>query len=213
MNVPTGYIELDLVGFTDKGAYNPNVYYVKNDLVHFHDGVFRCLKDDVIGVTPVEGDTWTVWVAPASGVSSFNTRQGSVLPMAGDYSDNQINLSVTRHIGGGSQTTSSQALDAIIAQLMPIGAVESFATAKTGDGITGATTPTGVFPPNSAYLVCDGANVDLTAYPDLATYFATYYKNTYCFNENGLNPGTGKFALPDWSADFPENGVLCIKAK
>lgn len=212
MNVPSGYIELDLVGFTDKGAYNAASSYVKNDLVHYNDGVFRCLKDDVTNVTPVEGDTWTVWVAPASGVSSFNGRNGTVLPTSGDYSDNQISLSVTRHIGGGNQTTSAQALDALIAQLMPVGAVESFAAAKTGE-VTGITTPTGVFPPNSAYLVCDGAEINLTDYPLLADYFNTYYGNTYYFNLNGLNPNNGKFKLPDWSADFPENGVLCIKAK
>lgn len=217
MNVPTGYTELDLVGFTDKGTYNPNAGYVKNDIVHYNDGLWRCLKDDVTGVTPVEGDKWTLWIAPASGVSSFNGRQGAVVPETGDYSDNQISLSTTKHIGGGTQTLASQAIDALISQTTPVGAVIPFASRKDGDslGLTGVT-PTGVFPPNSTYLVCDGkpsGGISVTEYSQLADYFNTVYGNTYYFNAGGLDPGTGKFALPDWSADFPTNGVLCIKAK
>ena len=34
MSAPiTGYTELDLIGFTDKGPFNPNATYFKNDLV------------------------------------------------------------------------------------------------------------------------------------------------------------------------------------
>jgi hypothetical protein len=62
MNVPTGYTALDLVGFTDKGTYASNVYYVKNDIVHYGGNLWRCKVDDTINVTPAEGTSWTVFV-------------------------------------------------------------------------------------------------------------------------------------------------------
>lgn len=52
--------------------------------------------------------------APASsGVESFNGRTGSVTPMSGDYTDNQVLLSSTMHIGGETQTNVAQALAAL----------------------------------------------------------------------------------------------------
>lgn len=52
--------------------------------------------------------------APASsGVESFNGRTGSVVPLSGDYTDDQVLLSSTMHIGGGTQTNVSQALTAL----------------------------------------------------------------------------------------------------
>ena len=63
MNVPTGYTALDLVGFTDKGNYNSNTYYVQNDLVHDAGNIWRCLIDDTHGITPTEGANWTIFIA------------------------------------------------------------------------------------------------------------------------------------------------------
>ena len=62
---PTGYTALDLVGFTDRGTYAANVYYVKNDLVHHGGNIWRVLIDDTIGITPAEGPNYTVFVAKA----------------------------------------------------------------------------------------------------------------------------------------------------
>ena len=59
---PTGYTALDLVGFTDRGTYAANVNYVKNDLVHHGDNIWRVLIDDTIGITPAEGPNYTVFV-------------------------------------------------------------------------------------------------------------------------------------------------------
>lgn len=50
---------------------------------------------------------------PSSGVESFNGRTGSVTPMSGDYTDNQVLLSSTMHIGGETQTNVAQALAAL----------------------------------------------------------------------------------------------------
>ena len=60
---PSGYTALDLIGFTDRGAYDPSAYYVKNDLVHdANDSIWRVLIDDTHGVTPVEGLNYTIFM-------------------------------------------------------------------------------------------------------------------------------------------------------
>jgi hypothetical protein len=62
MTNPTGYTALDLVGFTDKGTYASNVYYVKNDIVHYAGALYRCKVDDTTNVTPGENTNWTEFI-------------------------------------------------------------------------------------------------------------------------------------------------------
>jgi hypothetical protein len=62
MNVPSGYTALDLIGFTDKGNYSSSANYVKNDLVHYNNKIWRCLLDDTSNNTPAEGTYWTIFV-------------------------------------------------------------------------------------------------------------------------------------------------------
>lgn len=59
---PTGYTALDLIGFTDRGNYNPATNYVKNDLVHYGGSIWKVLIDDTEGQTPQEGIYYTVFV-------------------------------------------------------------------------------------------------------------------------------------------------------
>ena len=60
---PTGYTALDLIGFTDRGDYDPSAYYVKNDLVHDGvDNIWKVLIDDTHGVTPAEGLNYTIFI-------------------------------------------------------------------------------------------------------------------------------------------------------
>lgn len=63
---PTGYTALDLVGYTDRGTYAAATNYVKNDLAHHNGIIWRCLIDDTIGITPVEGANWTVFINAGS---------------------------------------------------------------------------------------------------------------------------------------------------
>ena len=93
----------------------------------------------------------------------------------------------------------------------PVGTVITVATGKTGDGITGITTPINPFP-NEDYLICNGNLVQISDYPQLANYFEEVYGDKFYFT-NGVDPGNGRFQLPNWSADYPENGILCIKAR
>lgn len=59
---PTGYTALDMIGFTDQGAYSSSDNYVKNDLVHYSGNIWRCLIDDTSGVEPTEGVNWTLFI-------------------------------------------------------------------------------------------------------------------------------------------------------
>lgn len=59
---PTGYTALDMIGFTDKGAYSSSDNYVKNDLVHYSGNIWRCLIDDTTGIAPAEGVNWTLFI-------------------------------------------------------------------------------------------------------------------------------------------------------
>ena len=89
----------------------------------------------------------------------------------------------------------------------PIGTVVSVTTAKTGE-VSGITTPTGEFP-SSDYLVCDGAVKNIADYPKLADWFNEHYGSKNYFGGNG----TTTFAVPDFTSDFPTNGILAIKAQ
>lgn len=62
MPAPEGYVELDFVGFTDKGGYNATETYMTNDLVHAGNTVWRCLVDNTTGEEPEEGGTWEVFI-------------------------------------------------------------------------------------------------------------------------------------------------------
>lgn len=59
---PTGYTALDMIGFTDQGAYSSSDNYVKNDLVHYSGNIWRCLIDDTSGIAPAEGVNWTLFI-------------------------------------------------------------------------------------------------------------------------------------------------------
>lgn len=76
-----------------------------------------------------------------AGVTSFNMRSGSVLPMAGDYDSNQIRLSSILHIGGETQEDVQEALEALSQHgggIFPYLYIDS----EPGSTVT-VTTPTG----------------------------------------------------------------------
>lgn len=71
MNTPTGYSALDFVGFTDRGAYSPSATYVKNDLVHHNNSIWKCKLDDTTGQTPAEGLYWESWVTSTTSIAGM----------------------------------------------------------------------------------------------------------------------------------------------
>jgi len=69
---PTGYTALDLIGFTDRGAYDPTATYVKNDIVTVGNTKWRCKVDDTIGITPTEGANWTIYLESATSLAGMD---------------------------------------------------------------------------------------------------------------------------------------------
>lgn len=69
---PTGYTALDIIGFTDKGPYDPTANYVKNDLVHVGNSTWRCKIDDTTGITPTEGANWTIFIESATSLAGMS---------------------------------------------------------------------------------------------------------------------------------------------
>ena len=72
MNEHEGYQELGLVGFSDKGDYDPGATYVKNDLVHLHNAIWKCLQDNTSGIEPAaENENWSIFVASENDLSGI----------------------------------------------------------------------------------------------------------------------------------------------
>lgn len=69
---PTGYTALDLIGFTDRGAYDPTANYVKNDIVTVSNTKWRCKIDDTTGITPTEGANWTIFIKSATRLAGMD---------------------------------------------------------------------------------------------------------------------------------------------
>lgn len=73
---PNGYTALDLIGYTDRGSYNPSANYVRNDLVHYNGNIWRVLVDDTTGITPAEGVNYTIFIE-----SPTNATAESIAPI------------------------------------------------------------------------------------------------------------------------------------
>ena len=86
---PSGYTALDLVGFTDRGTYDPNYNYVANDLAHQGGNIWRCLIDDTIGITPEEGTNWTLWVGEPTNMAEQIIAPLEVSPSENAYTSGQ----------------------------------------------------------------------------------------------------------------------------
>lgn len=80
---PTGYTALDLIGFTDKGPYDPTANYVRNDLVHVGNSTWRCKIDDTTGIAPTEGANWTIFIESATSLAGMSDVDLNT-PKAGD---------------------------------------------------------------------------------------------------------------------------------
>ena len=65
-------------------------------------------------------------------------------------------------------------------------------------------------PDSEDYIICNGYQPRIESYPELFDYFVEVYGSGNYFND--LVP-IGRFAVPDFRADFPTNGMLFIKAK
>ncbi len=71
VEIPEGYTELELVGFTDKGSYTEGTSYVKNDLVHYGDSIYKCIVDNTVDVLPSNTSCWEVFILNHSNLDSI----------------------------------------------------------------------------------------------------------------------------------------------
>lgn len=71
VEIPEGYTELELVGFTDKGSYADGTSYVKNDLVHYGGAIYKCIVDDTVDVLPSNTSCWEVFILNHSNLDSI----------------------------------------------------------------------------------------------------------------------------------------------
>ena len=71
VEIPEGYTELELVGFTDKGSYADGTSYVKNDLVHYGGSIYKCIVDDTVDVLPSNTSCWKVFIPNHSNLDSI----------------------------------------------------------------------------------------------------------------------------------------------
>ena len=94
--------------------------------------------------------------------------------------------------------------DMFASDFTPIGTV----IGVTGDYDTLHTAGTTIFP-TSDYIICDGSVQNIVDYPKLAEYFTEVYGSNNYFGGDGVTT----FAAPDFTTDFPTNGMLCIKAQ
>lgn len=88
--VPEGYKPLGFAGFTDKGGYSESEVYAENDIVHKDNTAWRCLVNGTTGITPAEGENWTIFIASESDSSGITTTdtQG-IVGIAGQKVSNQ----------------------------------------------------------------------------------------------------------------------------
>ena len=166
MPAPEGYTELDLVGFTDKGNYSAETTYVKNDLVHSSNKIYKSLQDNNTGqALPAAPETatayWEVWLS--GGVDSAES-------LTAKDTDNLTGG------GAGQVIIAQELLDAITAKVIKqlsssdIVQTESTATNKV---------------PSAAYLkeIKDGLDNDISELTSSSTWTPKIYDlDTYKYD-------------------------------
>ena len=137
MAVPEGYSPLGRLGYVDRGTYAASTKYMKGDVVYYNGSTYTALKDNLTGVTPVNGSNWKYM---ARGFSADNLSNVQAKDTSGV-------------IGTAGATVVSQALiDAIADKVM------TKLLAKTDIVQTESTATNKV--PSSAYLKQVKDNID-----------------------------------------------------
>lgn len=189
---PTGYTALDLVGYTDRGTYAAATNYVKNDLAHHNGIVWRCLIDDTIGITPVEGVNWTVFINAGSAaaeeiIAPIETSPAEAAHTSGTqliYNDTLYDVIANISIGDSLTVgTNIQAAPKISSQIQTLtnnvatnaADIQTLTNNLTSIKATGSTNNTGATILNGTYFYLNGVLV--RAETDIAS-GATFTLNT-----------------------------------
>ena len=137
MAMPSGYTELGIVGYADKGTYSASATYNKPDVVYYNGSSYVALKDGMKGVTPSNnGKNWKYLARgfqadTAAQVSATDKRNligggagkastvQALLDKIGDWlldkaitNDNFVSKLTARLVNNGTTTGTGFALDA-----------------------------------------------------------------------------------------------------
>ena len=113
VEIPEGYTELELVGFTDKGSYADGTSYVKNDLVHYGGAIYKCIVDDTVDVLPSNTSCWEVFILNHSNFESITAidTEGKLGAKGEEVSAQQLVDKISRDtnkmVGATSETDGS----------------------------------------------------------------------------------------------------------
>ena len=214
MNVPSGYTALDLIGFTDRGDYDSTANYVKNDLVHHNNSIWRCLVDDTTAVTPAEGANWTVYIqngTTLNGMADVNL----TTPANGDLLRYNSTSSKWENQDVDSTPTQSST------KLVQSGGVYTQLAAKANTADLASVATTGAYAdlsgsPRLAAVATSGAYSDLTGQPTIPTVndaTLTIQKNgtnVETFTANSSTNKTANITVPDVINDLSDVNISSV---
>lgn len=158
MAVPEGYSPLGRLGYVDRGTYAASTKYMKGDVVYYNGSTYTALKDNLTGVTPVNGSNWKYM---ARGFSADNLSNVQAKDTSGVIGT------------AGATVVSQDLIDAIADKVM------TKLLAKTDIVQTESTATNKV--PSSAYIkqMFDTANSNLTGKTNTSDFNA--FKNMIGF--------------------------------
>ena len=68
MSVPSDFLKIGVVGYTDRGEYSDTSRYYIRNIVHFYGFPYICIRDNggrgIKGIIPYEETAWRPMVAP-----------------------------------------------------------------------------------------------------------------------------------------------------
>ena len=214
MNVPSGYTALDLIGFTDRGDYDSTANYVKNDLVHHNNSIWRCLVDDTTAVTPAEGANWTVYIqngTTLNGMADVNL----TTPANGDLLRYNSTSSKWENQDVDSTPTQSST------KLVQSGGVYTQLENKANTADLAAVATTGAYSdlsgtPQLAQVATTGQYSDLSGQPTIPTVndaTLTIQKNgtnVETFTANSSTNKTANITVPDVINDLSDVNISSV---
>ena len=214
MNVPSGYTALDLIGFTDRGNYDSTANYVKNDLVHHNNSIWKCLVDDTTAVTPAEGANWTVYIqngTTLNGMADVNL----TTPANGDLLRYNSTSSKWENQDVDSTPTQSST------KLVQSGGVYTQLAGKADTADLATVATSGAYSdlsgaPQLAAVATSGAYSDLTGQPTIPTVndaTLTIQKNgtnVETFTANSSTNKTANITVPDVINDLSDVNISSV---
>ena len=64
MGAPSGYWPLCNTGYIDRGGFEENTQYYKNNVVHYYGFPYICIRDRARRVFPTDKQVWKPMIAP-----------------------------------------------------------------------------------------------------------------------------------------------------